>query len=94
MKQASALLAQQLKKPERYIMVSIKPETDMLFAGDNTPLAYLELKSIGLPEASTAALSAALCRFVSEHLAIEPDRIYIEFSNASGRMWGWNGDTF
>ena len=65
-----------------------------LFAGDNQPLAYLELKSIGLPGDRTKALSADLCQLISTELAIAPDRIYIEFHDAPRNMWGWNGSTF
>jgi hypothetical protein len=31
---------------------------------------------------------------VAQHLAIAPERIYIEFSNAARQLWGWNGATF
>jgi hypothetical protein len=27
-------------------------------------------------------------------LEVAPDRIYIEFTNADGALWGWNGTTF
>lgn len=91
---ASALVAEQLGKPERYVMVALEPPVPMLFAGDNDPVAYLELKSIGLAENQTPELSRALCALVSETLGINQDRIYIEFSNAPRKMWGWNGATF
>ena len=64
-----------------------KPERD-------APLAYLELKSIGLPEDRTKALSQALCDLVSSHLGVATDRIYIEFANAPRHLWGWNSATF
>jgi phenylpyruvate tautomerase PptA (4-oxalocrotonate tautomerase family) len=91
---ASALVAEQLGKPERYVMVALEPPVPMLFAGDNSPAAYLELKSIGLAEGQTPALSKALCALCSEMMGINQDRIYIEFSNAPRKMWGWNGATF
>ncbi len=91
---ASSLVAEQLRKPEKYVMVELAPGRTMFFAGDDAPLAYLELKSIGLPEDKTAGLSDALCNLVSEALAIDQSRIYIEFTNAANHMWGWNGGTF
>ncbi len=91
---ASQKVAEILGKPERYVMVSYEPNDHMLFGGDASPLAYLELKSIGLPEARTAEISAALCALVNELTGIPQDRIYIEFSNAERHMWGWNGGTF
>lgn len=90
---ASQQLAEALGKPERYVMVAIQQPIPMLFAGDNDPLAYLELKSIGLQENQTAELSAMLCGLLDEY-GIASDRIYIEFANAPRKMWGWNGATF
>lgn len=91
---ASAGVASLLGKPERYVMVSLAHNPDMLFAGSAEPLAYLELKSIGLPRARTAELSAALCALMDEHFGIPADRVYIEFADADRALWGWNGATF
>jgi len=94
MERASKHLAKLLGKPESYIMVALEPGLPMLFGGSAEPLAYLELKSIGLPGERTKAISAALCQLVSEELGIDQQRIYIEFSDAARHMWGWNGATF
>jgi len=94
LREASALVAGQLGKPERYVMVRIDDGQAMLFAGSDAPLAYLELKSIGLPADATPDLSAALCTLIGERLGIAQDRIYIEFSNAERHLWGWDGRTF
>ncbi|MFO8025546.1 phenylpyruvate tautomerase MIF-related protein [Thiohalophilus sp.] len=91
---ASALVAGQLGKPERYVMVVLEPPTPMSFGGSTAPLAYLELKSIGLPQDKTPALSEALCGLILEQLGIDPDRVYIEFADAPRAMWGWNKTTF
>lgn len=91
--QLSAAVAQALNKSERYVMVALEPGAPMLFAGSDAPLAYLELKSIGLP-ARMDDLSQMLCRAVGERLGIPEDRIYIEFADAPPHMWGWNGGTF
>lgn len=92
---ASRLMAEKLGKPESYVMVQLQKESSMLFAGSNAPLAYLELKSIGLPNSSsTSDLSSALCTLIEQELSIPKDRIYIEFANSPRDMWGWNGGTF
>ena len=90
----SKTVAELLGKPERYVMVAIETGTPMVFAGDDSPLAYMELKSIGLPESSTSAFSESLCMLVEKELGIPSDRIYIEFTGAERHMWGWNKDTF
>lgn len=94
LRRASALVAEQLGKPERYVMVRVIGGQAMLFAGSDAPLAYLELKSIGLPADATPGLSAALCSLIGEQLDIAQDRIYIEFSDAERHLWGWDGRTF
>lgn len=75
-------------------MVTIQPAQAMLFAGSDGPLAYLELKSIGLPETATKDLSNHLCTLMAQELDIEKNRIYIEFADAPRHMWGWDGGTF
>jgi phenylpyruvate tautomerase len=92
--EASRAVATLLGKPERYVMVALEPVATMAFAGDASPLAYLEMKSVGLPQGRTAALSKALCDLMSTRLGVPLDRIYIEFADAQGALWGWNGGTF
>ena len=91
---ASQLVSEQLGKPERYVMVSVEHNPAMQFAGSDAPLAYLELKSIGLPESKTADLAQELAGLLNEELGLPADRIYIEFADAPRAMWGWNGGTF
>ena len=90
----SSEIATMLGKPERYVMVSIESGISMLFGGDDSPCAYLELKSLGLPEERSADYSQALCGLISKALAIPKERIYIEFSNPARHLWGWDGATF
>ena len=91
---ASATVADILGKPERYVMVMLEPNPHMILSGATAPLAYLELKSIGLPGDTTNELSDALCSLITDQLAIPSERIYIEFANAERHMWGWSGGTF
>ena len=91
---ASARVAELLGKPEAYVMVSVEHNAAMQFGGSDAPLAYLELKSIGLPQSITAATSRALCDFIARETGMAANRIYIEFTDAPRQMWGWNGDTF
>ncbi|WP_455234747.1 phenylpyruvate tautomerase MIF-related protein [Thiogranum longum] len=93
-KRASEAVAAMLGKPERYVMVSFEHNPAMLFSGSDEPLAYLELKSIGLPESKTSDLSQRLSSLVDGELGVRADRIYIEFADAPRSMWGWNGGTF
>ena len=91
---ASELVAEHLHKPENYVMVAVSQRQTMMFAASTEPLAYLELKSIGLPTNSTAGLSNVLCTLINSTIGVEKSRIYIEFANAERQMWGWNSKTF
>jgi len=91
---ASKKLANELGKPERYVMVELTANPSMLFGGSGEPAAYLELKSIGLPCDQTKSLSKNLSSLLVENLGISPSRIYIEFTDVKGNLWGWNGSTF
>lgn len=94
LQKSSALVASVLGKPEQYVMVALKDEVPMLFAGSDAPLAYLELKSIGLQADKTKVFAKEFCQFVSDELDIPGDRVYVKFNDAQRSMWGWNGDTF
>ena len=91
---ASQTLAKELGKPERYVMVELTENPLLLFAGTDEPAAYVELKSIGLPAGQTQSLSKVICSLLEDEAGIPPSRVYIEFSDAKGSFWGWNGSTF
>lgn len=90
----SQTVAEVLNKPESYVMVSVTHNPQMLFAGSNEPLAYCELKSLGIQESQTRVLSDKLCDTLHRLYAIPPSRIYIEFAAPARAMWGWNNKTF
>ncbi|MEW6445316.1 MAG: phenylpyruvate tautomerase MIF-related protein [Pseudomonadota bacterium] len=82
------------RKPEQWVMTLVRPGQSMRFAGADAPCAFVEFKSIDLPDADMPAISADLCALLREHIALEPARVYIEFTSAEARRWGWNGGTF
>lgn len=92
--QFSQLLAKETGKPERYVMVEVAGNKDMLFGGSSEPLAYVECKSIGLSAQQAKSLSASISQLLANNLSISAERVYIEFSNCPGELWGWNGSTF
>lgn len=94
LKMLSKTVARSLDKPESYVMISVQHNPDMLFAGNNAPLAFCELKSLGLQISQTAELSSNLCQCINKLYDISTDRIYLEFSAPARSMWGWNKKTF
>jgi len=94
LQRCSSATAAALGKPESYVMIEISDQQAMLFAGTGAPLAFVELKSLGLNDSQTAAISATLCDLLHHELGIDPARIYIEFAAPERAMFGWNGGTF
>ena len=90
----SQLVAKETGKSERYVMVELDGDRDMIFSGNHEPLAYVECKSIGLSAGQAKSLSAAISQILEKQLQIKSDRVYIEFTNCPAEYWGWNGTTF
>ena len=95
LRRLSTLLAGELGKPERYVMVSLTGRCEMTFGGTTDPACYAELKNVGQLSADrVSSLSQTLCAELGRGLGVAPDRVYIEFTNSDGALWGWNGTTF
>jgi phenylpyruvate tautomerase len=94
LKTLSASLAKHTGKPESYVMTTLEPNVAMTFGGTTDPTCYIEIKSVGsMSAAQTKAMSQEFCQQVNHGLGVAIDRIYIEFTDAKGAMWGWNGTT-
>ncbi|WP_088892035.1 phenylpyruvate tautomerase MIF-related protein [Leptolyngbya ohadii] len=95
LKQLSSSLAKHLGKPESYVMTAFEPDVAMTFAGTTDPVCYIEIKSVGtMSPMQTKSMSQEFCTQVQESLGVPTNRTYIEFADAKGAMWGWNGSTF
>ncbi len=90
----SEFIANLLNKPEKYVMVSIDPNSSMMFDGTTKPVAFIKLKSIGLPTDKCSELSKNICEFVESEFGISSDRIFIDFYDLERKMFGWNKGTF
>ena len=88
-------LANHLGKSEAYIMTAFEADVTMSFAGTFDPVCYVEIKSVGnMSSEQTQNMSQDFCTQISKQLNIPTNRIYIEFADAKGYMWGWNETTF
>lgn len=95
LKQLSSRLASHLGKSEAYVMTAFEANVPMTFAGSSDPACYVEIKNVGtIGGHKTKAMSADFCAHLEEALGVPRTRIYIEFADAQGSMWGWNGGTF
>jgi phenylpyruvate tautomerase len=91
----SKLLAARFGKPERWVMTCLQPALSMTFGGSPAPAAFVAVKNIGkMTPDDTTTLSGELCDRLASGLGLARDRIYIDFADAVGYLWGWNGETF
>jgi phenylpyruvate tautomerase len=90
----SSSLASHLGKPESYVMTAFEADVPMTFGGTTNPACYIEIKSVGTMGNKTKAMSQDFCNKVESGLGVPKNRTYIEFTDAAGAMWGWNGGTF
>jgi phenylpyruvate tautomerase len=91
----SRLLAQTFGKPERWCMTCLLPNLCMTFGGQSTPACFVAVRNVGtMTPDLTEGLSAGVCERLARALNVAADRIYIEFGDVEGHLWGWNGGTF
>jgi phenylpyruvate tautomerase len=91
---ASRVVASQLSKPENYVMVSIATGQRLVFAGSEEPAAFMELRSIGLPDAKRGSLFMELTELIAEFCGIARDRIFLVMVDVDAKLWGYDGKTF
>ena len=58
------------------------------------PAAFAVVKNVGkMTPDDTTVLSRELADRLSRSLDVDRDRIYVEFTDSVGYLWGWNGET-
>ena len=92
--EASKIVATTLNKPEKYVMVAWTPAPKMTFDSDPNGAAFLELRSIGIPESGRQKLPGALAKCMAEHLGIDADRVYLVMMDVPGKYWAQGEQTF
>ncbi|RLB49665.1 MAG: hypothetical protein DRI90_24345 [Deltaproteobacteria bacterium] len=92
--EGSTLVAELLGKPERYVMVTVSQDP-IRFGGDDSPAAFVELRSIGgLGPETNQSLAQRLCELVDQTAGIPKDRTFLNFVDVARSNWGHNGSTF
>ena len=93
LEKTATFLAELLGKPGKFIMVSVNSNAQMLFGGNTDPAAFIQLKSIGLPKDQVKEYSKSICEYIESEIGVSGKRIYIEFTDLDGKMFGFNGGT-
>jgi phenylpyruvate tautomerase len=90
---AAKIVATQSDKPEKSVMTSLSTSARMTFAGEDDPTAFIELRSIGVPDTKRNPLTAALTDLVTRTCEIKADRIFVVLADIQARFWALNGAT-
>jgi phenylpyruvate tautomerase PptA (4-oxalocrotonate tautomerase family) len=94
LKELSAIVAETIGKPEKYVMV-VTDTAAMMMSGSKGDAVYAEVKSIGgLSRVVNHEITMKICVLLNDHLGIPQDRIYVTFQSVEPDHWGWNGSTF
>lgn len=94
LQEISAMMAETIGKPERYVMV-VSETADLMMSGTAGNAVYADVKSLGgLSRVVNHEITMKLCILLNDHLGIPGDRIYVTFQSLERDHWGWNGSTF
>ena len=81
-------------KSERWLMTRCEENCHLYFQGNcDAGTAFVSVALFGAADQECYdAMTEAITHIVATHLSIAPDRIYIQYQEAS--TWGWNGSNF
>ncbi|MFW5734949.1 MAG: phenylpyruvate tautomerase MIF-related protein [Oceanidesulfovibrio sp.] len=91
---ATSLVTESLGKSERYVMVVVHQGGPRRLRQRSEPGGVLQSRLHRVGRIPCPALAESLCMFLETREGIPQDRIYIEFSDLSRSMVGWNEKTF
>lgn len=94
LEECSAKIATLLGKPEGYVMTLFDRPVAMTMGGTNEPACLVEVRSVGkLTGDQTRAVANDFCTLLSKRLGVLSNRIFINFTDFPGSMWGYDGST-
>ncbi len=94
LKACSGIIARVTGKPENYVMVTLD-ECKACMAGKPAAAAFGDVRGIGgLNQKVNAQLSSELCKLLKQELNVEPENVYLNFTDVPAQNWGWKGGTF
>ena len=95
LKACSAKLAVLLGKPESYVMTLFGRVAGMTMGGSAEPACLVEVRSVGkISSVQAREVSASLTGFLAAELGVPSGRIFLNFTEVPGAMWGYDGGTF
>lgn len=90
----SASLAGAMGQPEAYVMTLFERAAGMTMAGTTAASCLIEVRSVvELTSDQTRAITGELCALVADRLKVNPERVFVNFTDFRRAMWGFNGNT-
>jgi phenylpyruvate tautomerase len=94
MQAVSRVVADATGKPERYIMVTLS-QAAIMMAGEACRGAFLDVRGIGgMSPTVNARITQDMCELLNDQLGLDPEAVYITFTDVAATNWGWDGHTF
>jgi 4-oxalocrotonate tautomerase family enzyme len=94
LREVSGVVAEVTGKPEAYMMVAVH-QGQMAMAGKPADAAFVDVRCLGgLNDSVNEKLSRRLCDTLKAVAGIEPDSVYLNFTDIMAQNWGWKGTTF
>ena len=64
------------------------------FAGNVEPSVFIDVKSVGGLQGKQKELSDRFCSLIESKTSVKGDKVYLNFTELTGGMWGFNHKTF
>lgn len=91
----AAILLEVASKPERVLMVHVKDNEILYFAGEKCSSAYVDIKLLGhLTIEQKNQITSKICSVYHNQIGVDQSKVYLTFSELEYENWGHNGKTF
>ncbi len=77
-KDATALLAREFKRPADAVAIALESDTRLFLAGSDEPAAFAEITTGHLPT-SGRSLGEALADLIHQHVGVPAAHVYVKF---------------
>ena len=92
-KEAMKILSEVIGKPIIYCSSQVCDSVGG-FAGNVEPSVFIDVKSVGGLQGKQKELSDRFCSLIESKTSVKGDKVYLNFTELSGGMWGFNHKTF
>ena len=92
-KEAMKILSEVIGKPIMYCSSQVCDSVGG-FAGNVEPSVFIDVKSVGGLQGKQKELSDRFCSLIESKTSVKGDKVYLNFTELTGGMWGFNHKTF